>query len=84
MKSKAEYMEDGFNVERYLSATVCDENCIDVTNNDNYPGVDFIIYKGELDVKNSWNTENGGNKKLRESNWFKENKDFFKHDIYHI
>ena len=78
MKSKAEYMEDGFNVERYLSATVCDENCIDVTNNDNYPGVDFIIYKGELDVKNSWNTENGGNKKLRESRnidiWFRRNK----------
>ena len=53
----------GFDLEDYISATVCDENCIDVTNNYNYPGVDFLIYKGELDVKNSWNTENGGNKK---------------------
>ena len=47
MKSIAEYMEDGKNVERYLSVTVCDENCRDVTNNDNYPGVDFLIYKEE-------------------------------------
>ena len=77
-KSKQEYMEEGTNVEKYISSTVCDKNCIDVTRNNDYPGVDFLIYDGELDVKNSWNTENWGNKKLRESRnikiWYRKNK----------
>ena len=77
-KSKQEYMEEGTNVEKYISLTVCDKNCIDVTRNNDYPGVDFLIYDEELDVKNSWNTENWGNKKLRESRnikiWYRKNK----------
>ena len=78
MKTKAEYMKEGFDLEDYISATVCDENCIDVTNNDDWPGVDFLINWKGWDVKNSWNTENGGNKKLRESRriniWFRNNR----------
>jgi len=79
MKSKAEYMEEGFNVEKYISETVCDKNCIDVTRDNDYPGVDFLIYDKEWDVKNSWNSENGGNKTLRDSRninkWVRNNKD---------
>ena len=79
MKTKAEYMKEGFDLEYYIDATVGDENCINVSNNDAYPGVDFLINNKGWDVKNSWNTENGGNKKLRESRgidiWFRNNKD---------
>ena len=41
MTTRQEFMEEGRNVERYLSATVCDENCIDVTTDNSYAGVDF-------------------------------------------
>ena len=74
-----ESMIEGKNVERYISETVCDKNCIDVTTNNNYPGVDFLIYGEGLDVKNAWHTENGGNAKLRElrniKKWVRKNKD---------
>ena len=79
MTTRQEFMEEGRNVERYLSATVCDKNCIDVTTDNSYAGVDFLIKGVAWDVKNAWNTENGGNKTLRESRnikkWYRKNKD---------
>ena len=79
MTSRQESMKEGKNVERYIATMVCDDHCIDVTNDNSYPGVDFLIPSGKLDVKNAWNTENGGNKTLRESRgikkWYRKNKD---------
>ena len=79
MTTKQESMKEGRNVERYIAATVCDEHCIDVTNDDSYPGVDFLIPSGKLDVKNAWNTENSSMIKARKINnvnhWFRLNKD---------
>ena len=77
--TKQESMREGKNVERYISTTVCDKNCIDVTTDNSYAGVDFLIGEEKWDVKNAWNTENGGNKTLRESRgikkWYRKNKD---------
>ena len=74
-----ESMIEGKNVERYISQTVCDKYCVDVTTHNDYPGVDFLIHGEGWDVKNAWNTENAGNAKLRElrniKKWFRKNKD---------
>jgi|TARA_B110000467_G_C17807941_1_gene208504 hypothetical protein len=77
--TKQESMIEGKNVEKYISKMVCDKNCIDVTTDNDYCGVDFLIYGEGWDVKNAWHTENGGNKTLRESRnikkWHRKNKD---------